>query len=179
MESVWLLYWRAQPRRSRAAIVALLSTPGPVHPDIRIIFRLAGNGMAVAEQELFVRIALEMVVAAEVDHRGRLILRWGRTFASVRKHLAAEFKPVAREGVLQQESPIWEIVEVSLRHNRFSGAAIQKPGAEIFLQPDGQFVPAFAHAKALVGVTGSQFEHGERADLRDVFALFDVGDLRA
>src|SRR6185312_2460419 len=119
--------------------------------------------MPVGEQEFLVRITLEMVVATQVGHRGRLVLRRSGTLGSMSEDLASEFQPVAWEGVLQQESAVREVMEVLLRNDRFSGAAVHKPGAKIFLQPDRQFVPDFAHPKALVGATGRQFEHGERA----------------
>ena len=45
-----------------------IPSPRPVHTHIGVVFGLAGDRVAVAKQELFTGVMLEVVVAADVDH---------------------------------------------------------------------------------------------------------------
>lgn len=134
--------------------------------------------MAVAKQKLLARVMLEVIVTAKVDQRGGLGLRCGEALASMRKDLPAEFQPLA-EGVFQQESAVWEIAVLRLRNDCLAGAAVQEPGSEILLQPQGNFVPNFSHTESLRVAAGRQLEHSKRADLGNVLRFFDEGDLGA
>src|SRR4051812_21170184 len=56
--------------------------PGPVHAYVGKVLSLAGHRVAIAEQELLVWIVLEVVIATEVDHGGRLVLGSGNSFTA-------------------------------------------------------------------------------------------------
>ena len=60
-----------------------------------------------------------------------------------------------------------------------SEAADEAPGTELFLDPDWQFVPNAAYAETFGIVARRNLEHGERADLRAMFGLFDEAVLYA
>ena len=66
-----------------------------------------------------------------------------------------------------------------MRDDLIAAAAIEGPGADIFLQPERELVPDLADAETVDVVAGGHLKHGEAADLGNVFRLFDEGDLRA
>src|SRR5580704_1237396 len=66
-------------------LVIVFSTPSPIHACVGIILRLTGDRVAVAEQELFIGIALEVVIAADVYHCRATGLGRCKPFASMRK----------------------------------------------------------------------------------------------
>jgi hypothetical protein len=61
---------------------------------MRVVFRLAGNRVAVAKQELLAGVMLEMLVAAHVDHGGALSLRCGMA-PSLGRPIASNRRPKA------------------------------------------------------------------------------------
>src|SRR3954470_24238283 len=95
-------------------------------------------------------------------------------FASVRKDLGGEIELFV-DFALDEESAIGEVVESGLGHDGFTRASIEEPFAGVFLQPDWKLVPDFSHAETFVGVAGGDLEHGEGADLGDVFRFLDDG----
>jgi hypothetical protein len=60
--------WPIEPEHRLVRLVTL--SPGPVHADIGVVFRLSGDGMAVAEQELLSGMIFEVVVTANVNESG-------------------------------------------------------------------------------------------------------------
>src|SRR6202034_4586876 len=99
---------RRLPQERIAVRLLVVLAPRPVHADVGVILRLPGDRVSVAEEELLVRIVLEMVDAAEIDQRGGLCLRRGQAFFSVGKQLAPNLQALA-ERVLQQKSAVGEI----------------------------------------------------------------------
>ena len=49
--------------------------------------------MAIAKEELFAWVMLDVVITTNVDHCRTLGLCRGKTFAAMRKELRAQFKP--------------------------------------------------------------------------------------
>src|SRR5271170_1409685 len=128
--------------------------------------------MAVAEKELLVGVVLEVVIAANVDHRRASSLCCSKPFAPMREELRTQFQPLV-EFPLHQPSGIREISIVGLRDHLVAAASINEPLAVVLLQPDGKFVPDFPYAESLVRASSRQFKHGEGPDLRDVLGLLD------
>src|ERR1017187_4465655 len=119
-----------------------------------------------------------MIIAAEIDHRRGAYLWRGGALGAMGKHLTAPFQPVAY-GVFLKKSAVRKIAIAGLWTDGIPAAAVKQPFADILLQPDGNLEPSFAYAQAFVRVACGQFEHGERADLRDVLALFVKRDFGA
>src|ERR1017187_4729881 len=156
----------------------LVFPPRPVHADIGVGFRLAGNRVAVAKQELLAWVVLEVIVAAYVDQRRSFGLRRSVALARMGKDLGSQLQPLT-EFVFQQESAIRVAAVLGLVDDRFARAAIQEPVSDILLQPEGNFVPNLSHAESLVVVPGWYFKHSKGADLGNVLRFFDEGDLGA
>src|ERR1035437_6909441 len=96
----------------------------------------------------------------------------------MRKQLATQFQP-RTEGVFHKKSTVRKIAVAGLRNDSTAATAVNKPFADILLQPDGKLEPGFANAKSLLRVARGHFEHGERADLRDLPGLFEKRDFGA
>src|SRR5271157_3263602 len=156
----------------------LVFTPSPVHARVSVILCLAGDRMSIAEQELFAGMMLEMVIAANVDHRRAFGLCRGITFAPMRKELRAQLKPLV-EFPFYQPSGIWEVAVAGLRRHLIAAASINQPLTEILLPPDRKFVPDFSNSEPFVRVPCRHFKHGECADLRKMSFLFDDGEFHA
>jgi len=121
---------------------------------------------------------LEVVITACVDHGGRLRLRGGKAFSPVMEKLRAQLQLLAQHA-LHHPRGIGEVAVVLLRDNLVSAATVEGPGPDVFLQPEGQFVPDLSHAEA-PGVTAcGHLKHGEAADLGNVWVLLDESDLGA
>src|SRR5271157_2638810 len=136
------------PAVSRRVLLVLFS-PGPVHACVGVIFCLAGDGVAVTEQELLAGVTLEMVVAPHVDHRRAPSLRRGIAFAPMRKDFGAQFKPLV-DLPFYQPSGVRKIAIVRLRNHLIAAATIEEPLTGVLLQPDGEFVPDFSGAESFV-----------------------------
>ncbi len=97
---------------------------------------------------------LEMIVAADIDHRRGLGLGGGEALAPMGKDLTSEFQPLA-EGVFQQESAVYGKLRYWVCGTIVSSAAaVQEPVSDILLQPERNFVPNLSHAESLVVVAG-------------------------
>src|SRR6185437_14438102 len=164
-------------RFRRGILIVLALPPSPVQSDVSICLRLTCNGVAVGEEELLARVMLEVVVTTNINHRRGLALRWRTAFGAVGEDLGSQLESFA-ELLLYQPSRVRKITESRLRIECVASAAIESPLADVFLQPQRDLVPDLSHAQPFVRVSSRQFEHGEGADLRDVFAFLDEGDLR-
>src|SRR5579863_6505526 len=114
----------------RVRISGLLA-PCPIEAKVGVVFRLAGEGVAVTEKQLIALVSVEFVVTAEIEQRGGVGLWSGRAFRSVEESFCSE-RPFLAQVSLHQ--PARErIVPVSRdisADNRLSATAIGGPGAE-------------------------------------------------
>src|SRR3569833_3444088 len=105
-------------------------------------------------------------------------LRRRGSFPSMREDFGGEVELFV-DFALGEESAVGEVVEAGLGHDDFTCATVEEPFAGVLLHPEREFVPDFAPAQAIGGITGGNFEHREGADLGEVFGFFDDGDLGA
>src|ERR1035441_9736927 len=143
---------------------------GPIQSSELI--RLAGDGVAVAKQELLSRVILEMIVATQVDHRRSLGLRCRVAFPSMGKDLDSQLEPLV-QGPFHQPSGVGKVAVIGLRNHFIARAAVKGPVPDVLLQPERKFVPDFPNPQPFVVVSGRDFEHRKRADLGNVFRLLD------
>src|SRR5580658_10302992 len=121
---------------------------------------------------------LEMVVAANVDHRRTLGLGRRKTFAPMREHFRPQLKSFV-EFSFHQPSRIGKVAIVGLRNHLIASAPIKEPFTGVLLNPDWEFVPNLSNTEPLVIVSSRHFKHGEGSDLRDIFGFFDDGEFYA
>src|ERR1700722_17582585 len=86
----------------------VFSTPSPIHAHVGIVLRLPGDRMAVTEQELFIGIVFEVVIAADVDHCRSPGLGGHETFAPMREEFGTHLQPRVVIAAPQRSS-IWII----------------------------------------------------------------------
>src|SRR5579883_3149567 len=149
----------------------LLLAPGPVQSEVAIGLRMAGHAVPETEQQLEGRLA-EVMIAAEVHHRGPVVERCGRPFRAVIPDLSAE-RPLLPHVPLQQPAGIGKALVVDLAHELIARAAVGRPRPPVLLDPDRQLVPDLADAEAARGAAGRQLDHGEGSDLRPGLGLTD------
>ena len=117
---------------------------------------------------------MEVVVAAGVDEGRGLCLRSGEAFAGVGEEFGGEL-PAWGNDLFDEEAAVEIVAVLKLRDDSVSEAADETPRADVFLEPDGEFVPGFADAETFGVAAGGELEHGEGANLGAVSGLVEPG----
>lgn len=83
------------------------------------------------------------------------------------------------DGAFHEKTAIGVVAVSGLRDDGIASAPVEAPGSDLLVSPERELVPGVTHAQATGIAAGGKLEHGEGADLRTIFGLFEPGNFSA